>query len=258
MADAFFHRDGDVLVGNDAARGPWDEAACHAGPVTGAIVGAAEAVIEGKQLARVTANYLRPVPVAGFRLKAEVQRDGRTTALVTVALTDAGDRVCATTECLFIATTPAQVPSATLAGPTFEESVPGEFPVRKPLHDRPGFRDFIDIRYPPGEDGDPGPTTLWMRAPPIIAGEATSAFQSLCPLADCGNGISRNTELSDATCINADLTIQVSRLPQSEWLAARSISFWEQNGVGLSHSLLFDTRGPIGAALQSLVVRARR
>ncbi len=55
--------------------------------------------------------------------------------------------------------------------------------------------------------------------------------------------------------MNPDLTINVFRLPQSDWLASSALSFWEPSGVGLSQAQLFDTKGPIGFALQSLIIR---
>ncbi|MEO0617507.1 MAG: acyl-CoA thioesterase domain-containing protein, partial [Pseudomonadota bacterium] len=58
--DAFFERDGNWYVGNDAARGPWDPNGCHAGPVTGALAGAAERLFPRRQLTRLTVTYLRP------------------------------------------------------------------------------------------------------------------------------------------------------------------------------------------------------
>ena len=94
-----------------------------------------------------------------------------------------------------------------------------------------------------------------MRTLPIVDGEAPSPFQSLCPLADCGNGISRNSTFAEATFVNPDLTIAVFRLPESEWLAASARSFWEPTGVGLSQAQLYDTKGAIGFALQTLIVK---
>ena len=256
MATAFFHRDGDWLVGNDGARGPWSEESCHAGPVTGALAGAAEALVSDKTLTRLTSNYWRPIPMNGFCLGAEVVREGRTSTIATVELHDRDGRLAASAECLFLATAPNDLPSASIDAPIFQGAEPGRFPVHKTRHDKNFFGHSIDIRYPVGEDGSPGPTTLWMRTPSIVDGEESSPFQSLCPLADCGNGISRNTEITLASCINADLTISVFRQPQSDWLAARAISFWEADGIGMSHAMLFDKFGAIGTALQSLIVRA--
>ena len=256
MTTAFFHRDGDWLVGNDGARGPWSADACHAGPVTGALAAAAEALVRDKTLTRLTANYWRPIPMDGFRLDAQIFREGRTSTLANVALHDRDGRLSASAECLFLATAPNELPSASIDAPVFEDSEAGQFPVDKTRHDKKFFGHCIDIRYPPGEDGSPGPTTLWMRTPSIVEGDTMTSFQSLCPLADCGNDISRNTEITQASCINADLTISVFRQPRSDWLAARTISFWETDGIGMSHAMLFDKIGAIGTALQSLIVRA--
>lgn len=183
-------------------------------------------------------------------------REGRTSALVGVELSDRDGRLCATSECLFLATAPNSLPTSNIPPPSFDDAVPGRFVADGSPHGKPFFGQLIEVRYPPGEDSSPGPTTLWMKAPPIVDGEPTSALQSLCPIADCGNGISRNTDLDVASCVNADLSISVFRLPESDWLASQSTSFWERNGVGASHALLFDTRGAIGVALQSLVIRA--
>lgn len=255
MTDAFFRRSGGWLAGTDAARGPWSIDACHAGPVTGALAGSAESVVSGKQLVRLTANFTRPVPMAGFRLVPELLRDGRTTAIARVDLRDRNDRSCASAECLFISEEPNDLPSASLPVPSFETSESGHFPVTEALHGEKMFGHFVEIRFPEGEDGSPGPTSLWMRTPDIVDGQANSAYQTVCSIADCGNGISRNAEFVNTSCVNADLTLSLFRLPRSDWILSQSISFWEQNGIGMSHAMLFDREGPIGTASQSLVLR---
>jgi len=255
---AFFHRSGDWLVGNDAARGPWSEDACHAGPVSGILAGAAEALVPEKQLVRLSANFFRPIPISGFRCDSDLIRSGRTTSIAKVELVDRNARVCASANCLFLATELNEFPTAAIPHPSFDTSITGRFPLEETRHGKPMFGDFIDIRYPPGEDGDPGPTTLWMRVPSIVSGEESSKFQSLCPLADCGNGISRNAEFTNISCLNPDLTVAIFRLPESDWIASQAISFWEHTGIGMSHAMLFDNSGPIGTALQSLVLRTAK
>lgn len=193
--------------------------------------------------------------MSGFRFESELLRSGRNTAIVRVELLDRDARNCASANCLFLATEPNDLPTAEIPSPSFNASVVGKFPVAETMHKRPMFGDFIEIRYPPGEDGNPGPTTLWMKAPPIISGERSSAFQTLCPVADCGNGISRNSELSEASCVNPDITIAIFRRPESNWIASQASSFWQPDGIGMSHAMLFDKLGAIGTALQSLIIR---
>jgi hypothetical protein len=113
----------------------------------------------------------------------------------------------------------------------------------------------VETRYPPGHDNSPGPTTAWLRTLPLVAGETPTPFQRLCPLADCGNALSRNGEPDTASFINPDLTIVLHRLPEGDWLGSSSVSHWQPNGIGLADALLFDERGPVGRALQTLVIR---
>jgi hypothetical protein len=253
---AFFHLDGDLIVGNDAARGPWSADACHAGPVTGAIARAFEQLVTDKQLVRMSLTFHRPVPMDGFTTAAAIEREGRSVTTATASLVSADGRTCAVAHSLHIATVSFEtLPTTSVPAPDFSEARPGAYPVERAVHDLPFFSSGIEVAYPPDETPDAGPTTLWMRTLPIIDGERCSPFQRLCPLADCGNGISRNSTFAEATFVNPDLTINVFRLPESDWLASSALSFWEPSGVGLSQAQLFDTRGAIGFALQSLIIR---
>ena len=82
-----------------------------------------------------------------------------------------------------------------------------------------------------------------------------SPYQRLCPLADCGNGLSRNVPGREINFINTDLSINIHRLPVSAWIGAEFSSSWESSGIGLARAMLFDTEGPIGVAHQTLLLR---
>jgi hypothetical protein len=124
--------------------------------------------------------------------------------------------------------------------------------------DRPGFAHAIDVAYPAEQSTAHGPATMWMRTPALLDGEEPSPFQRLCPIADCGNGISRNAGLREMSFVNADLTVVCCRDPQSDWLASTATSFWEPTGVGLSTATIFDESGPVAMALQTLVLSRPR
>ncbi len=254
---AFFSvRDDEWFVGNDGARGPWSEHACHAGPVTGLLVRALEHAVDDKQLVRITADYLRPIPMTGFRIETETVRDGRAVATGKATLIDKEGKVCATATSLSIIRSDFEkLPTASIETPPRKSALPGEFVIETAHHDKPFFRDWIEVEYPPGESNSPGPTTIWMRTPPLLADEKPSPFQSICPLADCGNGTSRNANLHEATFVNPDLTIILHRLPETEWHALRAVSFWEPSGIGLSQGTLFDEKGPVGVASQTLLIQ---
>lgn len=251
----FALHDNEWFVGNDPARGPWSADACHAGPVTGLIARALEQAVTDKQLVRITVNFVRPVTMHGFRIRTEITRAGKAATTAIATLEDKEGKIYASATSLhLIAMQFESMPTATIATPNRQEATPGEFAIAAARHGRPFFRDSVEVAYPPGEDNSPGPTTMWMRSWQLLANEAPSPFQRACPLADCGNGIARNAEIDRFGFVNPDLTVILHRLPESEWLASQSISFWEPTGIGLAQATLFDEKGPIGIASQSLLV----
>jgi hypothetical protein len=94
-----------------------------------------------------------------------------------------------------------------------------------------------------------------MRTIPLLAGEEPSPFQRICPLADSGNAIGRNAEPDEIGFVNPDLTVVLHRRPEGLWLGSEAVSFWQPTGIGLADALLFDHRGTVGRALQTLLLR---
>lgn len=257
MAAFFRELKTNQFVGNDSARGPWSADACHAGPPSGLVARAVEKLVQDKQLVRLTLDMVRPIPLAGFTIAAKIVKQGRMLTTCAVVLSDQDGKACINATSVHLKTqVTKELPSAVIVGPVFEDAIPGYFPTMLVNHDKPTFAQSVEVAYPPGEDSAPGPTTIWMRSHQLLEGEQPSPFQSLCPLADCGNGISRNTNLSEASFVNPDLTIAVHRAPQSEWLASQAISFWQPSGLGMSQATLFDTKGAVGVATQTLLVSA--
>jgi len=148
-----------------------------------------------------------------------------------------------------------EVPDPAVAGPVFADSRPGPFPIAAGRHGLPMFGNLVEARYPPGEGPMPGPTTIWLRTPDLLEGEQPSPFVSLCPLADCGNAVSRNAELDRMGFVNPDLTIFLVRPPRGRWLASQAVSHWQPSGVGLADAALFDADGFVGRAVQTLLLQ---
>jgi hypothetical protein len=244
----------------DHARGPWDPEACHGGPPTGLLVRALERTLPAMRLSRISVEFGRTVPMVGFTIVTDVTRAGRATANTTaVIVDDAGKvRVTATGMHLAVAAQPmfeGRVDNQRLATPRLDEALPGEFPMGRVTHGQPGFRGAVEVRYPPGEDNSPGLTTVWMRTVPLLPDEEMSPFQRISPLADCGNALGRNSESDQFQFINTDLLIALHRDPFGEWMGSRAGSTWQPTGVGLAEALLFDDEGPVGRALQTLLLR---
>lgn len=264
MTAVFFDRstsDGaEWFVPTQFCRGPWDDASCHAGPPTGLVARAAEALNPDKRLVRLTVELLRPIPMAGFRVDAEIVKRGAQVTRSSVSLVDTDGRTCANASALHIVplderelpTAPARFPGGRLG-----ESTDGLFPIQQTLHGLPAIisRESMQTRYPQGETSAPGPTTIWMKTIPLLADEPTSPFQRICVLADSGNAIGRNSEPDRYSFVNPDLTLVLHREPVGEWLGSQAVSDWQPDGIGLADALLFDQHGVVGRALQTLLIR---
>ena len=254
---SYFCIDADgVFHGNDPARGPWSPDHCHAGPVTGLVCRAAEAAAgSSKMLTRLTIDVLRPVPLQGLRINTDVQRDSRTltTTRIEVVAEDGATCAIATTMHL-VRKNLSDVPTAQVPRPRFEDAEQGEPILISGIHDQPMFGNFTEMAFPKGQSRDPGPKTVWARVPKLVEGEEQSPIQSICALADCGNGLSMNELPTRVGFMNTDLTLQIHREPESDWLASEAVSHWHDTGVGMSQSILYDTKGPVGVALQTLVL----
>jgi len=59
------------------------------------------------------------------------------------------------------------------------------------------------------------------------------------------------------SAINADLSVSVYRPLEGEWVGMDCVSIYERSGVGLADTRLHDARGPLGRALQSLIIETR-
>ena len=69
--------------------------------------------------------------------------------------------------------------------------------------------------------------------------------------------MSASLDFASYVFLNCDLTINLFRRPQGEWICLEARSLFGGNGCGLAKSALYDERGLIGRATQSLAVRPR-
>ena len=75
--------------------------------------------------------------------------------------------------------------------------------------------------------------------------------------ADSGNGVSAALDYRRWLFINTELTVHLVREPAGEWICLDAITRAEPEGVGLAESVLWDERGRLGVAAQTLLVRQR-
>src|SRR5579864_7305212 len=89
MAQPVFVSSGDGgFTATEVARGPWDPKAQHGGAPAALLMRAFEALPASERLmiARVTYEFMRPVPLGKLDLRAEVVRPGRRVQLLEASI----------------------------------------------------------------------------------------------------------------------------------------------------------------------------
>ncbi|HXA41305.1 MAG TPA: thioesterase family protein [Candidatus Solibacter sp.] len=255
MTEAIFVPDGDSFIPTEHAAGPWDPGALHGGAPAALMARAIEAVEPelGMFVSRLTAEFMRPVPMAPLRLATEVIRPGKKVQLVQASLT-AGGTLVATATALRIRQAPIEV----AAGEEEPAPPPPEQATRLTDVPWPGFGGAMNPLLAAGSVVDPGPATVWFNLRmPVVAGEPPSPLMRAVAAADFGNGISRVLDFRRHIFINPDLTVYLSRSPRGEWIALDSQTFTNGNGIGLAQSRIFDRDGRVGSSLQALLLDSR-
>jgi Thioesterase-like superfamily len=255
VSDAFYAMDGDRATPSELTRGPWDPNSQHAGPPSALLARALELCEprDGARIGRVTVEILAPVPIAPLTVSARVARPGRSVEMLEATLEgEPGELMRARGWRL------AETDISADWGQ--EEPPPGrddadilEF---FPTGQRVGWHTAMEILFARGRFLEPGPATVWMRPRvPLVEGEAISPLQRTMLAADGGNGISAPLDWSRFIFINTDLTVHLLRPPEGEWVCLDSVT--NVDGVGITDTALWDERGRIGRAAQTLLVRER-
>jgi hypothetical protein len=91
----------------------------------------------------------------------------------------------------------------------------------------------------------------------LVASERATPLQRLAAAADFGAGLSSVLPRERFVFINVDLTIYVEREPVGEWMGLSSETRISPHGIGLTESVLFDSRGRLGRATQALLIAPR-
>jgi acyl-coenzyme A thioesterase PaaI-like protein len=263
------------------ARGPWDPRALHGGAPAALMTAALERLQPGAELpvARLAFELLRPVPLAPLELRTRITRPGRRVQALEADLL-AGEELVCRARALRIQPVPGELPARALELLSDREAaaIPGPqdgHEVRFALDDleRKSFAaSAMEMRFISGrplKGGLPevgvssahtpvGAATVWMRLRhPLLPGEPASPLARVAATADFGNGVAAVLPFEEYLFINADLSIELDRRPQGEWIALEARTLLHPEGIGWAESLLHDERGPLGVARQALVVQPR-
>jgi len=243
-------------------RGPWHPQQQHAGPPIALVSHALEAAARQHGLlhmARLTANLLRPVPIADIELRVSEDYVGRNAGhFSAVALADGKELIRATA--LFQREDAVEIPEGLPGHPLpLAPQPPADAAAQRMqfAHGQVGYPDLVETRVAAGRMFN-GPSAVWFRfRHPLVDGHTPSPYQRVAVAADSGNGISAILDLSTHVFVNSDLTINLLRRPVGEWICLDARTHLSSHGGGLAESALYDEAGLIGRATQSLFVRKR-
>jgi acyl-coenzyme A thioesterase PaaI-like protein len=251
MVAFYEHGEGAALVATVATRGPWSPGHQHGGPPTALMVRAAQLACPGRQVARITAELVRPVPIGPVTVELAVERRGRRTTQLRSAVVAGGVEVMSA-RILFVEPVDVAVPNPVDGGP-IGEGFPFTFPF---FTWEEGYHRAVSVRVLEGEFGR-GDLTAWMEPTiPLVAGEVTTPEQALCVVADAGSGLGLLLDTRRYTFVNADLSIHLLRAPLRGRVVMRSRTHAVGAGRAWCETSLHDEGGPVGSVNQSLIVEA--
>jgi hypothetical protein len=262
---AVFTRDGDVWHPSVLSRGPWDPRAQHGGAPSALFAHVAESAMAeaGWQLSRLSVELVKPVPVAPLATRVNAAPPTRATARLTIDLL-AGEVLVARAHALMLRSQSLELPAG-LPAPSTPRMLPLPADCSEPLR-IPGlplsgvsfYETAMTTRAAQGDVSQGGPAAAWFKlAVPLIDGVATSPAMRAAAAADFGNGLSWVLPAERILFSNADLSLHLYRPPAGEWVGLMAETLVDAGGAGIAQSRLYDEQGPIGIAVQTLVLRAR-
>lgn len=260
MSDPLFQRrDDGRYVPTDRSRGPWSPDALHGSPVAALLTH----VVEQRRppelpIARLTVDLCRPVPYAPLAVSVEPVREGRRVALYRLTIEADGQPLTyATALCLRHSPPPAGdgPQHDPLPAPQPPDTAPSSLLDRRgnPWISYPGTLDMRFLRAPGGAE----PPEVWIRADapvladaePTPAERAASIADFVSPFANMGDGLS--------PYVNADITLQMQRPPQGEWICLSVLTRQASDGVAVAQAILRDQQGPFGGAAATSIHNTR-
>jgi hypothetical protein len=246
----------------ELTRGPWHPDHQHAGPPIALVarrIADAAARLGLTHVARLTANLLRPIPIAELSVSVREDYAGRNVAHFSASLESAGKELARFTA-LAQREEPLAVPEGLPGHPLPraprqpEDSPAARFPFAKM---QLGYADLVETRVAEGVFFR-GPSAVWFRLRhPLVEGEQPGAIERVAVAADSGNGISAILDFGRYVFVNSDLTVNLLRRPEGEWICIEARTFLGPASGGLAEARIYDAAGLVGRSTQSLVLRLR-
>jgi hypothetical protein len=238
-----------------ATESPWDTTMQHGGPPTALL---AKVLSEGqgeRRLARISVDFLGPIPRRPFRIEVSDLKPGRLTFLNEARIVVDG-RAAVTARAWHLATGPQPPVTTTprlpapLPGPAVQEFFPGLGSW--------GYGESIEWRFSKGGFAETSAAQVWSRVTQqLVDGDELTGQDRALIVADSANGLSAVLPMSDWLSIPPTMTTTMLRAPRGEWVHLDCHTDLTGDGLGLAHGDLYDPDGLVGEVTQPLLVRRR-
>jgi Thioesterase-like superfamily len=243
---SLFVPDGERYLPTHYCQGPWDPGAQFGGAPAALIATLVDTTpsLVPMQIARLTTDLVRPVPLTPLTADVRVVREGKKIQVVTASLFAEHVEV---TRATAVRLRRAMVDA--------EDLPDGRFANPLPTRPQPVDADVFASPEPPGSrlameylfeaSGGYYKDPNWMRLRlDVIAGERPRPVATLAFVADTASGMGQ-VPGSGLNWINPDVAINVVREPVGEWLSIDGRGWIGRTGTGQVQATICDTEGVV-------------
>lgn len=259
MIEAIFIPDGDRLIPQPSAAGPWFPGVQHGGAVTGLMARSVERAPSAQpmMLTRMSVDMSRRVPMGATRVVAQVLRDGRRVQSLACDYEVDGEIVGRATA-MRIRIDDSVVPADQVPDPWAEDEPPPGPDGIPDIDITVQGVDFVHNFTMRRQEDTPGRSISWLRLDvPFVAGEQTSPMTFAAAAADMISSAGSIMDFDRYLSVNPDLSMQFHRIPQGPWIGQRSLVRVSPHGFGSTDAQLFDSTSSIGRSMKSLLIDPR-
>jgi hypothetical protein len=240
-----------------ATESPWDSNAQHGGPPAALLGHVIDATVDpGMRLARISVDFLAPIPQRPLRIEVNPLRPGRQVRLTEAHMIIDG-RAAVTARAWHIATGPAPPARSERYQPPQRPPATAEQRYFPGL-DGWGYGQAIEWRFTDGGFDTLGSAQVWTRVRlPLIAGQELTGLARTLIVADSANGLSAILPMHQWLSIPPTMTTTLLRPPDSPWVHMNCRTHLAPDGLGLTQATLSDASGYLGDVTQPLLIRKR-
>lgn len=264
----FFNQDGDLFTPQAAAGSPWSETMQHGGPVNAIITMSIEAIAEEAcmDVARLTIDILKPVPMQPVKIKSRFIRRGGKMAVVDTFLTvDGSDEPVASGRAVLLKATQGKQPVFDVFGPLPEtrDSIAREpwIPEEMAADLPPGLHHLI--RFHPSTNKER--PICWINGDAnMLQDRAMTPIEQCTTTADMATVLAARMRVTQVGVtspdvmglMNTNTSIHFSRPPAGKWFGFTDHFIQVSEGYGLAECAIYDEQGCIGRVTQNLIVNS--